>query len=113
MSNRRRLRPPAETAAMDQALAAARNLAQSDPKLGVMVTVDADGQQCSWCDCEVGPNSPHLRDGYRCAGCPKAADVVVMALYGTPDRFDAPACKGHFPLLIADLTRMLSGSRPG
>jgi hypothetical protein len=63
----------------------------------VFVVEYADpGLQCCWCDCTV---EQHFKFG-DCDGCPRDADYVVNAGYGTPEQCSYPICEQHHPDFI-------------
>jgi hypothetical protein len=102
-------RTPYDTFLSDQTLAAARDAA-SDPTLVPVAVTAANGERCTWCDCPDGPNSPHSNKGYRCAGCPTAAKVVVSLHSGPNLRYDFPACERHKVDIVASVVRATQGA---
>ncbi|MEU7399709.1 hypothetical protein [Streptomyces sp. NPDC044948] len=100
-------RTPRDTFLSDQALAAARDAA-ADPSLAPIAVTAANGEQCTWCDCPLGPDSPHNNPNYRCGGCPKTAEAVVSAFAGPNRRYDYPACKRHRDDVVASLVTAIA-----
>ncbi|MFJ4617390.1 hypothetical protein [Streptomyces sp. NPDC088812] len=103
-------RSPQDTFLSDQALAAARDAA-ADPSLVPVAITAANGEQCTWCDCPVGPDSPHNQRGYKCAGCPDTAKYVVSTFAGPNLRYDFPACERHASDIVAAVTATVRGAR--
>jgi hypothetical protein len=102
-------RTPQDTFLSDQTLAAARDAA-SDPSLVPVAVTAANGEQCTWCDCPDGPNSPHSNKAYRCGGCPMPAKVVVSLHSGPNLRYDFPACERHQVDIVASVVRATQGA---
>ncbi|MFE9432187.1 hypothetical protein [Streptomyces sp. NPDC006640] len=99
-----------DTFLSDQALAAAREAA-TDPGLVPIAITAANGEQCTWCDCPLGPDSPHNRIGYRCPGCVTRAKNVVSAFAGPGVRYDFPACDRHSSDIVASIAQVVVGAR--
>lgn len=93
-------RTPQDTFLSDQALAAARNAASAPGVVPIAITA-ANGEQCTWCDCPDGPDSPHNNPDYRCSGCPKPATAIVSTFAGPARRYDFPACERHRDDVVA------------
>nr|WP_202551060.1 hypothetical protein [Streptomyces sp. SID8352] len=91
----------------DQALAAARDAA-AHPALAPIAITAANGEQCSWCDCPDGPDSPHNTANYQCSGCPKAAEAIVSAFAGPNRRYDYAACRRHRDDIVAALIDVIA-----
>lgn len=91
---------PQETFLSDQALAYARDIAAAGAAVPIVLD-PANGEQCAWCDCPDGPDSPHNQRGYRCPGCGTKADMVVKVFAGPILRYDFPACNRHHADIIA------------
>jgi hypothetical protein len=102
-------RTPQDTFLSDQALAAARDAAMDPSLLPVAITA-ANGEQCTWCDCPDGPDSPHNQRGYRCRGCPATAKYVVSIHTGPNMRYDYPACDRHHTDIVATTARLAAGA---
>lgn len=103
-------RTPQDTFLSDQTLAAARDAAV-DPKLMPIAITAANGEQCTWCDCPDGPDSPHNQRGYRCAGCLARAESVVSVFSGPNRRYDYPACERHRLDIVATVAKLVGGRR--
>ena len=103
-------RTPQDTFLSDQTLATARDAA-ADPSLAPVAITAANGEQCTWCDCPIGPNSPHNRRGYRCGGCPATAKNVVSTFAGPLLRYDFPACDRHTTDIVASVAQVVGGHR--
>lgn len=103
-------RSPQDTFLSDQTLATARDAA-ADPSLVPVAITAANGEQCTWCDCPDGPNSPHNQRGYRCPGCPATAKNVVSTFTGPSIRYDFPACDRHTTDIVASVARVVGGAR--
>jgi hypothetical protein len=103
-------RTPQDTFLSDQALAAAREAA-NDPSLLPIAITAANGEQCTWCDCPDGPDSPHNRRGYRCGGCPATAKYVVSIHASPTMRYDYPACDRHHTDIVATAAYLAGGAR--
>ena len=71
---------------------------------------DAAGTQCSYCDCPIGPDSPHRRRGYVCPYLchAEAAYVAVMAGPSLGIR-PIPLCERHFGDWHEDFLREMGG----
>lgn len=110
--SKRRTRTPRQTAFSDQANALARDLAADLSTLPIVLD-PPNGEQCTWCDCPDGPNSPHNRSGYRCGGCPAAADHVVRVFSSPNRRVDYPACDRHHVEIIAAIATVAATVRKG
>ncbi len=94
MSNRRRLRPH-ETARRDQRQAEAEAALRSG-RVVFWEDIAPPGTQCSWCDCPLGPDSPHNRPGYVCPHtCPDRSAVVVWVLHFSQAPHPIPLCQRH------------------
>jgi hypothetical protein len=108
MDARRKLRPH-ELARRDQALAeAVARVCRGE----FVVWVDrcAPGTQCCWCDCPLGPDSPHNRRGYVCPYlCHAKASYVAITL-GAPQPGLFPLCERHLGGYDADL-KQITGDR--
>lgn len=102
------LRTPQDTFLSDQTLAAAREAA-ADPAVLPIALTAANNQQCSWCDCSDGPDSPHNDRRYRCPGCPADAKYVVSVFTGPTVRYDYPTCERHHPDIVASITALAGG----
>lgn len=103
----RHVRTPQETFLSDQALAHARDLAQTPGTAVVVLDYATDGQ-CTWCDCPDSIDSLHAIPGYRCDGC--EADAYYLATLVTRGgRRIIPLCKGHFGEFKAMVNAMASG----
>ena len=103
-------RTPQDTFLSDQALAAARDAA-TDPTLVPVAITAANGEQCTWCDCPLGPDSPHNRRDYRCGGCTHTAKSVVSTFAGPGRRYDFPACERHTADIVAAVAQTVAGAR--
>jgi hypothetical protein len=103
-------RTPSQTFWSDQALATARDAA-ADPDLVPVAITAANGEQCTWCDCPMGPASPHNQRGYVCGGCPTTAKNVVSTFTGPNLRYDFPACDRHTTDIVASIARVVGGAR--
>jgi hypothetical protein len=96
MSGKTKRRPirPHERARVDQAMAAARDLAIQDPTAQYWVREYADpGIQCCWCDCTIEQIKRH-RDT-QCAGCPSDAVYLVHLLPDEGESGPYPLCERH------------------
>lgn len=102
-------RSPRDTFLSDQALAAGREAA-ADPGLAPIVVTAANGEQCSWCDCPDGPDSPHLNPDYRCGGCGSKAVSIVSSFTGPNRRYDYAACERHRDEVVAALVNAIRRS---
>jgi hypothetical protein len=102
-------RTPQDTFLSDQALATARDAA-SDPGTVPVAVTAANGEQCTWCDCPDGPDSPHNQRDYRCGGCLATARYVVSTFAGPGVRFDYPACDRHHTDIVASIVRVVRGA---
>lgn len=103
-------RTPLDTFLSDQALATARDAATDPGTIPVAITA-ANGQQCTWCECPDGPDSPHNQRGYVCGGCPATAKYVVSTFSGPNLRYDFPACERHTTDIVAAVARTVAGAR--
>ncbi|MGW2044674.1 hypothetical protein ACWCPF_05755 [Streptomyces sp. NPDC001858] len=103
-------RTPQQTFWSDQALAAARETA-ADPSLVPVAITAANGEQCTWCDCPLGPDSPHNQRGYVCGGCLATATSVVSTFTGPSLRYDFPACDRHTADIVASIAQVVGGAR--
>jgi hypothetical protein len=103
-------RTPQDTFLSDQALATARDAA-ADPNLVPVAITAANGEQCTWCDCPDGPDSPHNQRGYRCGGCPVKAESIVSFFAGPYMRYDYPACERHRMDIVATVAQLVGGQR--
>ncbi|UJV41595.1 hypothetical protein [Streptomyces sp. AMCC400023] len=103
-------RTPQDTFLSDQALATAREAATDPGTVPVAITA-ANGEQCTWCDCPLGPDSPHNQRGYRCPGCPEQAKHVVSTFAGPNLRYDFPACGRHTTDIVASIAQLVGGTR--
>lgn len=103
-------RTPQDTFLSDQTLAAAREAA-GDPNLLPIAITAANGEQCTWCDCPDGPDSPHNQRDYRCGGCPATAKYVVSIHAGPYKRYDYPACDRHHTDIVATAAQLAGGAR--
>ncbi|MFJ5728767.1 hypothetical protein [Streptomyces paradoxus] len=104
------MRTPQDTFLSDQTLATARDAA-TDPSLVPVAVTAANGQQCTWCDCPDGPDSPHNRRDYVCGGCPTPAKNVVSTFSGPNLRYDFPACERHTTDIVASVATAVRGAR--
>lgn len=102
----RHARTPYDTFLSDQALAYAREQAETPGTLAVVLDYATPGQQCTWCDCPDGLNSPHNDTRFRCSGCPSHAYYVVHAVAGTRQS-DIPMCKAHHSDFVAMLAPLI------
>ncbi|AGP56160.1 hypothetical protein [Streptomyces rapamycinicus] len=101
-------RTPYDTFLSDQTLATARDAATDPHTVPVAITAP-NGEQCSWCECPDGPDSPHNQRGYRCPGCPQPAAAVVSVHARPVLRYDFPACDRHQTDIIASVVRTVGG----
>lgn len=101
-------RTPQQTFLSDQALATARDAA-ADGRTIAVVHEYADGEQCSWCDCDTGQILADAK-GHRCSGCPDTAETVMRVFNGTQVRRDIPICAGHRDDATTFMLRMIGGS---
>jgi hypothetical protein len=99
-----------DTFLSDQTLAAARDAAADRNTVPVAVTA-ANGEQCTWCDCPDGPDSPHNQPDYRCPGCTATAKYVVSTFAGPNLRYDFPACDRHTTDIVAAVAHTVRGAR--
>lgn len=105
-------RTPHDTFLSDQALALARDIAATGTVMPVVID-HANGEQCSWCDCPDGPDSPHNVSGYRCSGCPQGAYCVVRTYADAAHSYDYPACERHKDDIVAAIASAVGrGGRP-
>ncbi|MDQ0992197.1 hypothetical protein [Streptomyces sp. V3I7] len=104
------MRTPQDTFLSDQTLAAAREAAMDPGTLPIAVTA-ANGEQCTWCDCPDGPDSPHNQRDYRCDGCPEKAESVVSLFAGPNLRYDYPACERHRLDIVATVAQLAGSQR--
>ena len=104
------MRTPQDTFLSDQTLATARTAAADPGTVPVAITA-ANGEQCTWCDCPDGPNSPHNQLGYRCPGCPATAKNVVSTFAGPNLRYDFPACDRHTTDIVTSIAQVVRGIR--
>jgi len=108
MSNRRKLRPH-ELAKRDQCLADA--VARLNRGQGVIWTDLAEpGTQCSYCDCPIGPGSPHAVPGYVCDDPCTAEAVYVVIVLSHPDLRPVLLCERHHDNWCGDFVK-LAGRR--
>jgi hypothetical protein len=103
-------RTPQDTFLSDQTLATAREAATDPATVPVAITA-ANGEQCTWCDCPDGPDSPHNQRGYRCPGCQATAKYVVSTFSGPNLRYDFPACDRHHTDIVAAVARTVRGAK--
>jgi hypothetical protein len=104
MSSRRELRPH-EIAKRDQFLAdATARLRRGE---GVIWTDSAKpGAQCCYCDCPLGPDSPHNQPGYICdQPCPAGA-VYLVTVLSVPKPQPLPLCDRHYTDWCADFVQL-------
>ncbi|MFM9593371.1 hypothetical protein ACKI1O_28785 [Streptomyces scabiei] len=104
------MRTPHDTFLSDQALATAREAAKDPDTIPVAMTA-ANGEQCTWCDCPLGPGSPHNQPDYRCPGCPEQAKTVVSTFAGPNLRYDFPACDRHTADIVTSIVQVTGGTR--
>jgi hypothetical protein len=73
------------------------------------VDLAAPGQQCSYCDCPITPDSPHWTPGYACdQPCPaEAVYVVTLASLDPPVCKRVPVCRRHCDEQLTDLAKLL------
>lgn len=89
MSNRRKVRTPAQVAATDQALAHARVLSR-EPATTPVVIDFAERGRCEWCSCDMSTGfDPD------CAGCQSDATTVFHVGYGKPTYKKYLICDDH------------------
>ena len=103
------MRTPQDTFLSDQALATARDAATDPGTIPVAITA-ANGEQCTWCDCPLGPDSPHNQPDYRCPGCPATAKNVVSTFAGPNLRYDFPACDRHTTDIVMSIAQLVGGT---
>jgi hypothetical protein len=104
--------PPHEHARRDQLAAEIKDRLRSGEFVIVLTNEQQPGTQCSYCDCPVGPDSPHNRRGYVCPYFCHADPVLVATLmYLNRRNRHLPLCARHCDACLADLA-VLSALQP-